>query len=216
MSDANTVYAVDDDDAVLLSVKAVLGQHGYQVECFSSAEQFLSQVALDEPGCVVTDLQMPGMDGVELQRQLLERGSLLSAVIVTGVADVATAVKLMERGAVTLLEKPYDHLALLQAVEHGLVSSFDRWHQRQREKSIQEKLATLTDDETKVLSHMLTGEANKAVARALEMSMRTVDRRRQAVLKKMGVHSVPELALLLGSSKFAHEFTASSSRSTRD
>ena len=130
MNEVNTVYVVDDDDAVLLSAKAVLGQHGYRVECFSSADQFLSQVSLDQPGCVVTDLQMPGMDGVELQQQLRERGSPFSAVIVTGVADVATAVKLMERGAVTLLEKPYDHLALLQAVEQGLAASLDRWQQQ--------------------------------------------------------------------------------------
>jgi two-component system response regulator FixJ len=167
------------------------------VSCYSSAEQFLAQAPLNGPGCVITDLQMPGINGIEMQRRLLEMECPFSSIVVTGVADVPTAVKLMERGAITLLEKPYDHRALLHAVEQGLEASFDRWRRQQNERHVQQRLATLTEEESQVMSHMLAGKANKCVARALELSMRTVDRRRQAVLKKMGANSVPELALML-------------------
>jgi two-component system response regulator FixJ len=94
---------VDDDEAVLLSVKAVLGEHGYEVACYSAAEQFLAEAPLDGPGCVITDLQMPGIHGIELQRRLSEMECPFSSVVVTGVADVPTAVKLMQGGAITLL-----------------------------------------------------------------------------------------------------------------
>jgi two-component system response regulator FixJ len=194
----NYVHVVDDDEAVLLSVQAVLGQHGYQVSCYSSAEQFLAEAPLDGPGCVVTDVQMPGIDGIELQCRLLEMECQFSSVVVTGVADVPTAVKLMQRGAITLLEKPYDHVDLLRAVEQGLVASLERWRQQRSKQSVQQRLATLTGEEGEVLSHMLAGKANKSVARTLAVSMRTLDRRRQAVLRKMGANSVPELALMLG------------------
>src|SRR5262245_45380092 len=113
MTETSHVYAVDDDEAVLASVKAVLSLYGHRVACYSSAEEFLEEASLEDPGCVVTDLQMPEVSGVELQRRLLAAHSPLAVVVVTGVADVPTAVTMMERGAVTLLEKPYDHAALL-------------------------------------------------------------------------------------------------------
>ena len=203
MIKTDCVHVVDDDEAVLLSVKAVLGQHGYQVSCYLSAEQFLADAPLDGPGCVVTDVQMPGISGIELQRRLLEMECQFSSVVVTGVADVPTAVKLMERGAITLLEKPYNHVDLLRAVEQGLMVSLERWRQQRSHQSVQQRLATLTEEEGQVLSHMLAGKANKSVARTLEISMRTLDRRRQAVLIKLGANSVPELALMLGSVRAA-------------
>jgi two-component system response regulator DctR len=119
-------------------------------------------------------------------------------VVVTGVADVPTTVAMMERGAVTLLEKPYNHDDLVRAVERGLAVSRERWLQKLNQKSVVERLATLSEDERRVMECMLTGQPNKAVAHRLELSMRTVDRRRQAVLEKMGVRTAPELALLLG------------------
>jgi FixJ family two-component response regulator len=197
------IFVVDDDEAVLLSVKAMLGQHGYQVRGFLSAQEFLSQAPVHAPGCVITDLQMPGMTGVELQQQLLAADSLLSVVVVTGVADVPTAVALMERGAVTLLEKPYDHTDLVRAVERGIALSQQHADQRGDRLSIDSRLATLSDDERRVMDCMLTGQPNKAIAHRLELSMRTVDRRRQAVLEKMGVRTAPELAMLLGRTQVA-------------
>jgi FixJ family two-component response regulator len=124
-------------------------------------------------------------------------------VVVTGVADVPTAVTMMENGAVTLLEKPYDHAELLHAVERGLAASRERWEQKHDAESVRERLSTLTDNERSVMECMLAGQPNKAIAHRLDLSMRTVDRRRQAVLEKMGARTVPELALLLGTTRLS-------------
>jgi FixJ family two-component response regulator len=199
MADAATVYVVDDDQAVLLSVKALLGQHGFSVCCYPSAAEFLAEVPLDGCGCLVTDVQMPEISGVELQQRLVEAGSPLSVVVVTGVADVPMAVTLMESGAVTLLEKPYDHNDLLRAVQRGIATSRDCWNRRQQTQTVAVRLATLSDEERQVMQLMVAGKPNKAIARGLELGMRTIDRRRHSVLAKMGVHTVAELALLLGS-----------------
>ncbi len=194
----SAIYVVDDDEAVLLSVQAMLMQHGYECRCYLTAEDFLREAPNDRPGCVITDLQMPEVSGIELQQRLLADESPLTVVVVTGVADVPTTVALMERGVVTLLEKPYNHDDLVQGVERALELSREKWLQRQNNNSVRTRLATLTDDERRVMECMLTGQPNKAVAHRLELSMRTVDRRRQAVLEKMGVRTAPELALLLG------------------
>lgn len=198
MSDSISIFVVDDDEAVLMSVQAMLSQHGYLCQCHLTAEEFLRHAPVDRPGCVITDLQMPNITGVELQQRLVADKSPLSVVVVTGVADVPTTVAMMERGAVTLLEKPYNHDDLVRAVERGLAVSRERWLQKLNQKSVVERLATLSEDERRVMECMLTGQPNKAVAHRLELSMRTVDRRRQAVLEKMGVRTAPELALLLG------------------
>jgi FixJ family two-component response regulator len=210
MIDSYTIYVVDDDEAVLLSVQAMLNQHGYLCRCYLTAEEFLRDAPRDQPGCVITDLQMPEISGVELQQRLLSDESPLSVVVVTGVADVPTTVALMERGAITLLEKPYNHDDLVHAVERGLEASRTRWLEKQSRQSVVDRLATLSEDERRVMECMLTGQPNKAVAHRLELSMRTVDRRRQAVLEKMGVRTAPELALLLGSAGISFSTSDSS------
>jgi two-component system response regulator FixJ len=203
MTESTIVYVVDDDEVVLTSVEALLKQHGYQASCFLSAAEFLARADVDCPGCVVTDVLMPGMDGIELQRRLLEAQSPLSVVVVTGVADVPTAVAMMESGALTLLEKPYDHQRLLAAVERGLAASRERSQIRQKEQTVAQHLALLSEEERRVLELMVAGKPNKAIARGLNLGLRTVDRRRRAVLEKMSVQTVPQLALLLDESRVA-------------
>lgn len=192
------IYIVDDDAAVLNSLQALFQAHGFQVHCYSSAEHFLSEVAMNRRGCVVTDVAMPGMSGVDLVRRLHEEKSPLSIVVVTGVANVPMAVSLMEYGAVTLLEKPYDTERLLAAVNRGLTLSGQQCEQWQREQEIQRRLNQLTDEERSVMDRLLADKPNKAISAELHLSLRTVDRRRQSVLEKLGVDSVPEMALMLG------------------
>lgn len=199
MLNVGNVFIVDDDEAILASVKAVLSQFGYDPQCFHSADDFLKQAPLDAPGCVVTDLQMPGIDGFQLQERLAAMHSLLSIVVLTGVADVPTAVKVMRNGAATLLEKPYVSRDLLISVQQGLDASKKRWHTWQLEREVQAKLITLTDDERAVMKLMLSGAPNKSIASSMDLGMRTVDRRRQAIFSKMGVNTVAELAMLLSS-----------------
>jgi len=195
MSEQTRVYVIDDDLAVLHSLQALLGLTDYSVRCFSSAQQFLECVPLDAAGCLITDMQMPEISGLDLLKTLSSANSPLSVIVVTGVADVPTAVAIMERGAVTLLEKPYDQSELLRAVERAVANSRERWIKQQDEKSIRERLATLSDEEQRVMKQMLSGAPNKAIACALNLSMRTVDRRRHSILEKMKVNSVPELAI---------------------
>ncbi|QDU30404.1 Response regulator protein TmoT [Anatilimnocola aggregata] len=192
------IYVVDDDVAVLTSLQALLIAHNYQVQCFASAEQFLQEVSLHRRGCVVTDVAMPGVTGVELVRKIYEAKSPLSVVVVTGVANVPMAVKLMEFGALTLLEKPYDAQQLLQAVNRGLTLSNQQSEQFQREQEVQRRLNQLTDEERSVMDRLLADKPNKSIAAELHLSLRTVDRRRQSVLEKLGVGSVPEMALMVG------------------
>lgn len=198
MSDSNLVYVVDDDPAVLGSVEALLSQHDYSIHCYPNGRKFLDEVDLANPACLISDVQMPIVNGVDLLRYLNTVRSPISMIVVTGVADVPTAVALMESGAVTLLEKPYDQSVLLNAVNRALTTSHSQWNKQQAEKSVHERLQSLSEEEHAVLKLMLAGEPNKNISTKLQLSMRTVDRRRQAILKKMQVDSLPELALLLG------------------
>lgn len=198
MPDSNLVYVVDDDPAVLDSVEALLSQHAYVVQCFSNGRRFLDEADTSCPACLISDVQMPIVDGAELLERLKMMNSPISMIVVTGVADVPTAVSLMESGAVTLLEKPYDQSVLLTAVERALTSSRNQWQKQQAAKSVHERLQSLSEEERSVLKLMLAGEPNKNISSRLQLSMRTVDRRRQMILKKMQVDSLPELALLLG------------------
>jgi two-component system response regulator FixJ len=198
MNQSRLVYVVDDDSAVLHSLEALLSQHNYEVRCYASAVEFLQSASLEAAACLITDVKMPVISGAELLQRLNSAGSPISAIVVTGVADVPTAVALMEKGAVTLLEKPYDQAVLLKAVERGLEASKKVWEKQEAERSIGQRLQTLSEEEQKVLQFMLSGEPNKTISSKLDLSMRTVDRRRQTILKKMQVQSLPELAMLVG------------------
>jgi two-component system, LuxR family, response regulator FixJ len=197
MSNVGSVFIVDDDESVLLSVKAVLSQFGYQPHCFTSADAFLAQATLDAPGCVITDLQMPGLNGLQLQERLAAANSMLSVIVLTGVADVPTAVKVMRNGAAMLLEKPYASRDLLVSVQQGIEASTKRWRSWQVEQDVRARLESLTEDEHAVMKLMLSGAPNKSIAATMDLGMRTVDRRRQAIFSKMGVNTVAELAMKL-------------------
>jgi len=197
MADQPRVYVVDDDTAVLASARALLEPQGYEVLVFTSADAFLEHATLDQPGCVITDILMPDVDGVELQQRLLTAGSTLSLIVVTGVATVATTVKLMQRGAMTILEKPYEQSELRRAVEAALLTSQHRWRQLQDNRATLARLDSLTAEEQQVMQLMVAGKANKAIAAMLGLSSRTLDRRRQAVLTKLNVESTAELVSLI-------------------
>ena len=199
MTSPATVFLVDDDPVVTSALKAMLAQHGYQVASFNSAEAFLDQVNLQTPGCLVTDIQMPGMTGAQLQSRLVATESVLSIVVVTGVADVPLTVKMMQNGAVTLLEKPYDPIDLLAAVERGLRNSHHQAELAEKRATARQRIELLTAEEQLVLRLMIQGVPNKTISKSTGLSMRTVDRRRQAVVDKMQVKTVPELAAYLAS-----------------
>lgn len=191
------VYVVDDDPLVVRSLRALLLAQRLKVEVFSSAEEFLAAFQPCGCGCLITDLRMQGMSGLELQERLRDLCGSLSVIIVTGHADVGTAVRTLERGAVTLIEKPYESETLLTAVARGLQASRLRFVRQQRLASIQSRFESLSDDERSVMEMMVAGETNKTIALRLQLSMRTVDRRRQRVLDKMQAANATQLAAVV-------------------
>jgi two-component system response regulator FixJ len=191
------VYVVDDEPTVLRSVQSLLESQGYSVVGFQSAEAFLASVSSDAVGCVITDLKMPGMNGHRLQQHLLTTHPALTVIVISGAADVATAVKVMESGAITLLEKPFVPQALIAAVQKAVEQSEHKHQEFLAVAPVRARLATLTDDERQVMKLMVQGFPNKRIVMDLHLSPRTVDRRRATILAKMGVTSVPELAALV-------------------
>lgn len=191
------VYLVDDDESVLHSQLELLTAAGISVKSFRSAEAFLSSLSPNSAGCVVTDLKMSGMSGLDLQRKLIASNSPLPLIVVSGHANVPTTVEVMENGAITLLQKPYDAHEFLDAVQRGLDQFIENRKRATELNSIHERLDSLSEGEMSVLRLMIAGLPNKVISTELEISMRTVDRRRSIVLEKMQVHSAPELARLV-------------------
>lgn len=191
------VYLIDDDESVLHSQVELLTAAGFRVDSHVSAESFLSVMTPRTAGCVITDLKMSGMSGLDLQRTLSRNRSLLPVIVVSGHANVSTAVELMENGAVTLLQKPYVAGQLLDAVQRGLNQFIENRTRAAELDSIQKRLNCLSPGEMSVLQLMITGRPNKVISQELQISMRTVDRRRSVVLEKMRVESAPELARLV-------------------
>ena len=190
-------YLIDDDKAVLNSQIELLTAAGISVESFHSAESFLSALTSQSAGCVITDLKMSGMSGLDLQRKLNASNSPLPLIVVSGHASVPTTVEVMENGAITLLQKPYDAHEFLDAVQRGLDQFVENRDRAAELNSIQKRLDTLSAAELSVLELMIAGRPNKVISTELEISMRTVDRRRSIVLEKMQVESAPELARLV-------------------
>lgn len=171
---------------------------GFHAQPYSSAEDFLDNFNALTPGCIVTDLRLAGMSGQDLQRRLIEAGCPLPLIVVTGHATVPVAVQIMEQGAVTLLQKPYKPAELLAAIQRALVRPPTVRPSDAQLAELRQRLATLSHEESQVMQLLLAGRTNKVIAATLELSMRTVDRRRRSVLDKVGVDSVPELARLAG------------------
>lgn len=194
-----TIYVIDDDEAIRGSISGFLNAHGYSVESFAKATDFLSLPpgTLKQIGVVVTDLAMPDVSGVELQERLRKLGSTLSLIVVTGVANVNATVAAMKGGAITLLEKPFSADDLIAAIELGIGRSRQLHGEWQRYESVTQRLAGMSDDERAVLEAMIVGKSIKASAIELHVSTRTVERCRKTVLEMLGVASIPELAVLI-------------------
>ena len=191
------VYLVDDDESILHSQLTLLTAAGISAETFSSAKAFMNSLTPHSAGCLVTDLKLSGMSGFDLQRKLVASNSTLPLIVVSGHANVSTTVEIMKNGAITLIQKPYAANKFLDAVRRGLDQFVENRERTTEINSIQERLASLLEGEMDVLELMIAGQPNKVISTELEISMRTVDRRRSIVLEKMQVASAPELARLV-------------------
>ncbi len=186
------VFVVDDDPAACASVVAVVEAQGFSAQRFESAEAFLHAYR-NQAGCLIADLRMPGMGGLELQEQLVEAGTSLPVILISAYADVPLAVRAMQSGAVTLLEKPYRQEELLNAIEQALERDRQQREHQQRLSELESRMAELTRGERQVLSLLIQGHTNKAIASRLDLGLRTVEKYRHNLFKKLGVQSLPEL-----------------------
>jgi FixJ family two-component response regulator len=187
------VYIVDDDEAMRDSLVWLLESHGYAVEAYPSAETFLASFHEDMRGCLVLDVRMPGMSGLELHETLIARRAALPVIFVTGHGDVPMAVSALKKGAVDFIEKPFGDKDMLRLIAQCLEMEQARRDTQLHETKTRRRLATLTDREREVLGLVLAGKLNKQIADGLGISVKTVEVHRARVMEKMEAGSVAEL-----------------------
>jgi FixJ family two-component response regulator len=193
---APTVYVVDDDPDVLKAIERLLQSDGLNVATFASPRQFLERFDRNAPGCLVLDLAMPGLNGLELQRVLEQQASLLPIVFLTGRGDIPTSVKAMKHGAADFLTKPVDDAELIAAIREALVSDQVLRRAREERESLAKRLATLTERERQVLEKIVAGRLNKQIAAELGTVEKTIKFHRANLMRKMGVRVVADLVKL--------------------
>ena len=189
---SGTVFIVDDDASFLRSVSRLLRAAGYSVQVFESAEQFLEQIAPGMSGCVLADLHMPGLSGLELQAALAESASPLPVVFLSAQGDIPTTVQAMRRGAEDFLTKLAPKEKLLDAISRALARGAQERQTFERQRTLHERFNALTPRELEVLKHVVRGKMNKQIAADLGTSERTIKAHRHAVMEKLKVQSLAE------------------------
>ena len=187
------VYIVEDDDAVRDSLLMMLESIGRKVQAFSNADTFLQAYSQDMAGCIVLDIRMPGMNGMELQRKLNELNSILPIIFVTGHGDVPMAVEAMQQGAVDFVQKPYREQELLDKISQAMDLDEENRSSLQQRQLILEHMHDLTPRERDVMRLMVEGKANKVIAIDLDISQRTVEIHRARVMEKLTANSLAHL-----------------------
>ena len=198
MKDHPTVFIVDDDPDVRDSLSRLVRAAGFEVECFESADTFLAAWREERPGCLVTDIRMPGMTGLELQERIRSEGSSIPTIVLTGHGDVPGAVRALKGGALDFLQKPYEPDVLLVRIAEALEKDARTREARERAAEIEARLSQLTPREREVMSLVVEGKANKVIAIDLGISERTVELHRGRVMHKLGARSVPDLIRKVG------------------
>ena len=195
-----TVYVVDDDEGVRDSLQWLLEGKDYRVRCYDSAETFLSRYDAREVACLIVDIRMAGMTGLELQDKLVERKSPLPIVFITGHGDVPMAVTTMKKGAMDFIQKPFQEEALVNLVERMLEQARVAFAGHQQSASRDALLAKLTTRETQVLERIVAGRLNKQIADDLGISIKTVEAHRANIMEKLNANTVADLLkIALGS-----------------
>lgn len=191
------VHVVDDEEAVRNSLAFLLGTSGFAVRTHASAGAFLEIAGSIRNGCLVTDLRMPEIDGVELLRRLKAAGTMLPAIVVTGHGDVQMAVEAMKNGAIDFIEKPFSDEVLLQSIARAVQEASSKLDADAAQARTIEKLTSLSDREIQVLKGVVQGQANKTIALELSLSPRTVEVYRAGLMNKMQAKSLAELVRMV-------------------
>jgi FixJ family two-component response regulator len=191
-----TVFVVDDDPAVRKALARLLSSTGYRAKTFASAEDLLAQSEIDAPGCIVLDVQMPGLNGLELQKALATMDRPLPVVFITGHGDVPMSVSAMKAGAVDFIPKPFNDEDLLKAVALAVNKSQTEQNEQTEIAEFRRRLSSLTSREREVLSHVIAGQLNKQAAADLGVAEKTIKVHRARVMKKMRAGSLAELVTM--------------------
>lgn len=195
-----TIYVVDDDEGVRDSLQWLLEGKDYRVRCFDSAETFLSRYDIREIACLIVDIRMGGMSGLELQDKLIERKSPLPIVFITGHGDVPMAVNTMKKGAMDFIQKPFEEPALVSLVERMLKQAHESFNDQLQSANRDALLAKLTSREVQVLERIVAGRLNKQIADDLSISIKTVEAHRANIMEKLNANTVADLLkIALGS-----------------
>ena len=193
---AATVYVVDDDDGMRRALSLLLNTVGYKAAAFASPKEFLDAFKPDTAGCLVLDIRMPGMSGLELQQHLNRMGSMLPVIFITGHGDVPMAVQAMKEGAFEFVQKPFRDQDLLDRINHALEQDKESRSSLARRADVLQRIESLTPREKQVMALVVDGAANKVIAIDLGLSERTVEIHRAKVMEKMGARSVAHLVKL--------------------
>jgi two-component system response regulator FixJ len=193
MSLPQTVYIVDDDENIRKAIALLLKSAGLTAEQYASADEFLKCFDPDKGGCLVVDVRMPGMSGLELQDVIRERQIVMPVIIMTGHGDVAMAVKAMKAGAVDFIEKPFKNQELLDRIEQCLSQSAELQVNKQHQLEVVERIRLLTGREREVMELLVAGKLNKQVAAELDISTRTVEAHRARIMDKLQAKSFSEV-----------------------
>jgi len=192
MSDRRMIHIVDDEDAIRRSASFMLKTSGFDVRTWPSGVAFLKEVRSAEPGCILLDVRMPEMDGLEVQQALTDAGISMPVIVLTGHGDIGTAVRAMKAGAVDFLEKPFEKAKLLEAIDAGFARLDDKAGRAERAHGAATVIASLTDRERDVLEGLAQGLPNKTIAFDLGISPRTVEVHRANLMTKLGVRSLSD------------------------
>lgn len=193
---AATVFVVDDDDGMRRALSLLLNTVGYRTAAFASPKEFLDKFKVDTAGCLVLDIRMPGMSGLELQQHLNRMGSMLPVIFITGHGDVPMAVQAMKEGAAEFVQKPFRDQDLLDRINHALQQDKENRTTLARRADVFHRIDSLTPREKQVMALVVDGAANKVIAIDLGLSERTVEIHRAKVMEKMGARSVAHLVKL--------------------
>ncbi len=192
-----TVHVVDDDDAVRSSLRLLLKSVGLPTVAHASAHEFLAAWDADQPGCLVLDVRMPGMSGIELQAELNQRGAIIPVIFISGHGDIPMAVEAIQHGAFDFLQKPFRDQDLIDRVQRALASDADHRQLLQQRETLRQRYDSLTPREQEVLQLVPQGKANKVMAGDLGVSQRTVEIHRARVMEKMGAQSLAQLVRMV-------------------
>jgi FixJ family two-component response regulator len=197
MNKSPVVMVVDDDSGVRNAMRALLKSVGLNSQLFSSAQEFLSSHDAHQPGCLLLDIRMPGMSGMELQQELNLRGAVIPVIFMSGHADIPMAVEAMQHGAFDFLQKPFRDQDLLDRIQRAIAQDGERRLALGERARIKAHLESLTDREREVLDLLTLGKQNKVIAQDLGVSPRTIEIHRARVMEKMDAHSVAELVRMM-------------------